>query len=499
MRRAHVLAVLALTLSATVMPAVSTSAASERAAAHGREMAADRALDRADEALNGTATARPDATLALRDLARALPSLDAAERDRATALLARPTSHSDPYGDSYRAPSRSTCSANICVHWVSRTSDAPPNRAWVRHTMRVLKQTWSAEVGGLGYRPPLRDGRAGGDGRLDVYLKDVGAKGLFGYCAPERTARNSRWRASGYCVLDDDFARSQFRQAPDRSLKATAAHEFFHAVQFAYDYAEDAWFMEATATWMEEQVFDSVNDNRRYLNAGQLGIPARPVDVFESFGAAHYGNWVFFEYLSHRFGPQVVRDAWDGAAAGSDRGLYSTEALENALLPPREPFPDVFRDYTASNTEPASFYPEGAQWPAAPFARRYVLTSGAVSEGKFRIDHLASRSVRVVPGTGVGDPGTLLEVTVNGPAASHGSVASVVVHPADGPARIEPIPLNIQGDGSTSVAFERRATITLTNASTDFTCRRGTAYSCRGIPSDDAQPFTYTVQALPPA
>ena len=128
-----------------------------------------------------------------------------------------------------------------------------------------------------------------------------------------------------------------------------------------------------------------------------------------------------------------------------------------------------------------------------------MLTSGAVSEGKFRIDHLASRSVRVVPGTGVGDPGTLLEVAVNGPATSHGSVASVVVHPADGPARIEPIPLNNQGDGSTSVAFERRATITLTNASTDFTCRRGTAYSCRGIPSDDAQPFTYTVQALPPA
>src|SRR5262245_47052300 len=116
MRRAHVIAVLALTLSATVLPAVSTSAASARPAPHGRERAADRALDRADAALTGPATSAPDATLALRDLTRALPSLDSAERARATALLARPTSHGDLYGDSYRAPSRRTCSANICVH-----------------------------------------------------------------------------------------------------------------------------------------------------------------------------------------------------------------------------------------------------------------------------------------------------------------------------------------------------------------------------------------------
>ncbi len=188
--------------------------------------------------------------------------------------------------------------------------------------MDVMKQTWAHEVGGLDYRRPVRDGNRGGNNRFDVYLKNVGANGLFGYCAPERTTKDSRWSASGYCVLDDDFARSQFGQKPILSLKATAAHEFFHAVQFAYDYAEDGWFMEATATWMEERVFDGVNDNRRYLEAGQLGFPGRPVDVFEDFGAAHYANWVFFEYLSNEVGANVVRAAWEGAAAvGDERGL----------------------------------------------------------------------------------------------------------------------------------------------------------------------------------
>ena len=67
--------------------------------------------------------------------------------------------------------------------------------------------------------------------------------------------------------------------------------------------------METTATWMEERVFDAVDDNRRYLRLGQLGFPKRPVDIFEDFGGAQYGNWVFFEYLSHRFGNAYVSAA----------------------------------------------------------------------------------------------------------------------------------------------------------------------------------------------
>ncbi len=111
--------------------------------------------------------------------------------------------------------------------------------------------------------------------------------------------------------------------------------------------------------------------------------------------------------------------------------------------------------------------------------------------GSLRIDHLASRSVRVVPGAGLEDPGTLLEVSVNGPASSRSPVASVVVHHDDGRVEIEPITLDASGVGSVTVPFDRRATITLANASTIFNCWAGTAYSCRGIARDDAQPFTY--------
>ena len=504
MRRTHVIAVIALTLSATVSPAGSTSASTSaehhRPSAVGRDAAADRALRRADAVLDGVGTG-DDATLALRDLARALPSLDPAERQRANALLARPTSQTDPYGDTYRAPAKRTCSDSVelCVHWVSRTSDAPPSRTWVNRTLDILEQTWAAELGApLNYRRPARDGTRGDDSRFDVYLKDVGVNGVYGYCVPERRTNASRWAASGYCVLDDDFARSQFNQDRIVSLKATAAHEFFHAVQFAYDYAEDAWFMEATATWMEEQVFDEVNDNRQYLPAGQLGVPDLPLDTFQNPGAAHYGNWVFFEYLSTRFGSDVVRTAWRQAAAdGGDRGRWSMQAVKDALP---IGFRGVFGQYAASNTAPSEDYPEGAEWRAAPNSRKHDLTDAdRKSRGSLVIDHLASKNLRIRPGEGVGADWDL-RVTIEGPPAGTSPVANVLVHKQDGsvgPAM--PVPLDATGDGTLAVSFDvRKVTITLANASSRYDCWEGTAYSCRGIATDDDQRFDYRVRALPP-
>ena len=263
------------------------------------------ALDERTRTSSGAAAVEdPNATLALRDLFVALPRLDPTERKQAQGLLARPTDgDGDEYGDGYTVPRRSAAVRRICMHWVDSTADAPPSRRWVTKTLDTMKDVWAQEVGRLGYRAPVTDRRRGGNKKFDVYLKDVGSDGYYGYCVPERRKPGDRWIASGYCVLDDDFARRQFGARPGKSLRVTAAHEFFHAVQFAYDYAEDGWMMEATATWVEERVADDVNDNRQYLRYGQLSRPDRPLDLYDRQGFSQYGNWVFFEYLSQRYGP----------------------------------------------------------------------------------------------------------------------------------------------------------------------------------------------------
>ena len=317
---------------------------------------------------------RPDATLALRDLFRALPSLDAGDRREARGILARPTDGPDDrQGDGYLVPAERKCRNHICLHWVTTTADAPPSQAWVDTTLAFMNKVWRTEVRTLGYRPPVSDRRRGGNDKLDVYLKELGSRGLYGYCAPERRAPGEKWLASGYCVLDNDFAVVQYGAPPRDSLRVTAAHEFFHAVQFAYDYGEDPWLMEATATWMEERVADDVNDNRQYLPYGQLGSPGRPLDLFKQQGFNQYGNWVFFEYLSHRFGNGVVRSIWTRAGAYPGSGhQYSTTAVKGVLRK-HGGFSSVYRSFAAANVFPGRTYDEGQKSSGAPATQRCRL------------------------------------------------------------------------------------------------------------------------------
>ena len=116
--------------------------------------------------------------------------------------------------------------------------------------------------------------------RTDVYLADVGAEGLYGYCtSDEAIPANGRFD-SGPTACSTTTTAASSRPTPPENMQVTAAHEYFHAVQFAYDAFEDGWFMEATATWAEDEVFDGVDDNVQYLPAGPLGRPRVPLDKF---------------------------------------------------------------------------------------------------------------------------------------------------------------------------------------------------------------------------
>ena len=186
-------------------------------------------------------------------------------------------------------------------------------------------------MGELGYRAPLGDGTHGGDSKLDVYLKDLGT-GLYGYCAAEY--RKKGRTASGFCVLDNDYAAAQFpTRTPENNLAVTAAHEFFHAMMYSYDYNEDPWMLESTATWMEEQVADDVNDNRQYLQYSQLQAAYVSLDAFSSTYGFQYGNWIFWEYLTSRWSTGAGEEGLGGRGqpARSDGRRYSIEAIRSVL------------------------------------------------------------------------------------------------------------------------------------------------------------------------
>jgi hypothetical protein len=468
---------------------------------------------------------RPDprsATLVLRDLALRLDQLSAGELEDARRILARPTDGDVPLGHSYTVGEETPfCAAHTCVHYVGSTDDAPPpddvtggpEPDYVEAVSAVVEEVWTAEVGTLGYRAPKSDATSdenGGSGLLDVYLVDVGADGLFGYCAsddPNLDPSYPYWDMSGYCVLDNDYAISQFGYLdPTLPLKVTAAHELFHAVQFAYDFGEDGWLMEGTATWMEERVYDAIDDNRRYLVSSPLTHPLVPLD--QSTGFRVYGTWIFWQFLTEYLGGAVpdatiVRAVWkraDGSPVGQD--MFSTQALASAVGArtvggTRWHFRWAFADFAVWNARPGKYYDEGAAYPTAAVARTTTLTKAAPSRtATAKLDHLANRFVVVRRGSGL-KATARLRIAVDGPGYATGPEASVVVIRKSGVSTYKVVDLNSVGNGKVTVVFGptvARVVVIMTNASTRYrNCYSGiTPFACfGGVPVDQNRSYTF--------
>ncbi len=101
-------------------------------------------------------------------------------------------------------------------------------------------------------------------------------------------------------------------------LQVTAAHEYNHVLQFGYDVLQDAWMFESTAVWMEDRVYDEINDYLSYLDAWSQLSPI-PITQFNSAdpqdpgNSKVYGSGVWNRWLDERYGPDVVRDAWESS------------------------------------------------------------------------------------------------------------------------------------------------------------------------------------------
>ena len=251
--------------------------------------AAERALAQAQRiaAGQGVRTGR-ELSEALRALAARLPALSPSDREAAEGLLARPTDPGDTgqVGGPYTVASVKDCtSASFCIHWVQSTDDAPsladgPDAGtrpdYIDLMIASFEQTRAVENGALAWLAPESDGTRGGDGKTDVYVKELGDFGLYGYASmdPGQSGDNRRF---AFLAMDNDYAADEFPQYagdPTKPVQVTAAHEYNHVLQFGYDFNQDTWMFESTATWMEEKVFPAVDDYLQYMAAGWAGLAA---------------------------------------------------------------------------------------------------------------------------------------------------------------------------------------------------------------------------------
>jgi hypothetical protein len=503
----------------TPEPVQDPATAATQALDHAQDLFASQAS--APEArADGPAAAPPptrDGTLVLRELALRVDDLTSpAERRSARHLLRRPTDGSTTVGGEpkYTVPASVACTATVCVHWVENDANAPTDSdgdpatvpAWVSLTLQTVDAVYTAETVGMGYRTPVADTAAvdnGGDGRLDVYLANIGDQGLYGYCVPDDSASTSVRAVFGYCVLDNDYAATEFggSRTPVDNLRVTAAHELFHAVQFAYDWAEDPWLMEGTATWMEDQLFDAVDDNRRYLAGSPLAASDMPLD-FATADLRGYGAWLFWRFLSEAAGPgntddpTIIRHVWDQAAGDA----YSMLALRRVLATRGTTMADTLARFGVWNRDPAHYYSEGSAYHASPLLASRTLTrrSPTAHPHTATLYHLGQLFVRYVPSPTLGRHAKL-RVAVDMPATYRGSYARVIVHRRNGETVGYPVHLTRSGAGTRLVGFSSHAVssveLDLINASTRYRCHQDTYESCSGLPLDDALTTRYAAHA----
>ena len=497
----------------------------------GRITRAQFALGRAESTLEGEFDGH--LSLVLTELALNVPNLSGADRARALALLARPTDRdTDANIDhvSYRnAEVDATCGAHFCVHWTAEgrhavgALDANANSIpdYVESVQVEMENVWSVLVDDLGFRAPKSDVTsentvpASDAGKLDVYLVESGSDGVYGYCTTDDpnlldpSLGYEYFDGSAYCALDNDFAPSQFGGAPAlESLRVTAAHEFFHAIQLAYAAGHDTWMSEGTAAMIEDVVYDEVDDNYQYLSASAMRRPFAPLDTSRS--PMHYGAWIFWRFLTElvpsegqpALGTEIVKDVWNQAAydGPSAAGLVSTFAVKKALASEDVSFAAAKSVFSMVNYIPEAYYEEGTDYLSLFGGKRPpamgTFTLGATRKATGRrvaqLDHLSAGYVVFKPGSGVGK----LRVNVDLPAAATSPSARVLILYSDGTFGSQLIDVSSTGVGGLSgIPFRKGTTrmvvLVLDNASTRFkNCfARNTPWTCSGAPVDNDLQF----------
>ncbi len=521
MRRHTLAGSLGGALALTMLVALSlpgTAQAGDRGESR-RQTAGKAALAHAQAVFSGHSTG--EATMALRDLARTAHTLSGTDLSEARALMARPTDPASPdsFDPVHYAPGSEVerqCGTYICVHWVEDGSADATDPVFAQQALQLLESI-DARYRAAGYRGPIPDQGQGGDTRTDIYLADVGAFNLYGYC---NTDLDDQWQptyvdgsaVAPYCVFDNDF--TDFGGVPLDDLEVTAAHEYFHAVQFGYDFNDDLWVYETTATWVEDEMYDDVNGNLFYLAYGQMGDPAASVGyegegtlVPLDYSGYPYGNWTWIRYLTEKYPtaqaglPTLVRSLWENLdTTGGKPDTYSLRALDKTLAGIGTSTAAEFAGFSSANRTPAQSYSEGGSYPTPALA--YGPTSlsrrSATAAQTLTLDHLTSGTGAYLPFAG----SSALKVRVDtGPSLSGMSAIALVIG-KDGSASRTPIAFNRSGTGQVEVPFGARVDrveVTVVNGSSamqDCFTDPYFSFSCAGFGVDDGRTATVRVQAV---
>jgi hypothetical protein len=322
----------------------------------------------------------------------------------------------------------------------------------------IAEHSWSVEITALGWQAPPNDSPLGGDGRFDIYLDSlIGQGGTFAITYPEAPPNTG---GTSFIRLNLNYSHGW----SDTTLSVTIAHEFNHASQFSYSNGpvSEFWWDENTAAYMEDIVYDSLNDYLRYFKPDgtddPLNDPEDPITTFN--GKYEYGGMLWPTFLSDFYSPSFPRTVYEHIAATSYTGnalshiAYVLQTSYGSDLPEALREYGVWRFFTGSRADTAGHFKESNTFPTSWVLRRHSVypASGNQGGGAIAPDCRGGTAYIVFSNAG----GSTLNVSLNGQNTVGPDdsvfVATLVGYSPSGVTEL-PYDLDPNSDGSQSLSF----------------------------------------------
>ncbi|MFN8549441.1 MAG: MXAN_6640 family putative metalloprotease [Candidatus Eisenbacteria bacterium] len=322
------------------------------------------------------------------------------------ALLARPTLNSFEDTAHFRVHF-STTGANIVWGW--------PNRAYLDATKLSAETSWTFYHTTKGWQAPPSDGtNGGGNNLIDLYIDDLGTSVYGVTYAESPVAGGYPNDYTAYFIIDNDYTGFGYS---DRTLpmQVTVAHEYHHVVQMGY-VINISWWMENMSTFMEDEVYDSIDDNYNYMSFHTTAIFNK---MSTANGAYEYGSFIWPTFLKENWDHSLVKDVETCSATTNIFTCFDT-----ALAPYASDYAsaqaefNVWNFYMSAARNDGNHYIEAGTYPVTPaYDKQYTTypqsAQHPTTSPERRPEATAYSIQRFKPQTGSAD--NQLTITFDGP------------------------------------------------------------------------------------
>jgi hypothetical protein len=181
-------------------------------------------------------------------------------------------------------------------------------------------------------------------------------------------------------------------------VASTAANELFHLIQYSYYTGGAKLLKQGTAEWAAANVTGRTSWSIFYWSN-----PGQPLDCTGQCGVYSSSRWIFFEYLSERYGTSIVKEIYQQVGAmQADTASRDLDAIDAVLSAHGSSLAQAFSDFSAANAAGAYTFP-GLSASTKWLKLDHGAYTGATSIGQVQswtVDHLTASYLPIVSGDG---------------------------------------------------------------------------------------------------